>query len=87
MWDNRCMLLKLYFDEHLAEICNSIQFKFKEICFVYSNTFAEVYYALDVGLEISKRMHELEIELANADIREQNHTITPYDVIQRPILY
>ena len=77
-WEQRCMVLKSYFDEHLTEICESVRNNFDIIRYIFSVCHAEVYYSSDDGLEITKRMGELDAELW---MHSQNRPIQPYDVI------
>ena len=77
-WEQRCMVLKSYFDENLNEICECIRNNFDIIRYIFSVCHAEVYYSSDDGLEITKRMGELDAELW---MHSQNRPIQPYDVI------
>ena len=83
-WEQRCMVLKSYFDENLWEICECVRNNFDIIRYIFSVCHAEVYYSTDDGLEITKRMGELDAELW---MHTQNRSIQPYDVISTKQTY
>ena len=55
----RCIILKQYFDGHLKEICTSISQNLPLIRYVYAMTHAEIFYASDNGLYVSRKMTSL----------------------------
>ena len=56
-FNNRCGVLKVYFDHHLEDICNCVKTNMSRIRLICSRTHAEVFYNTDEGLYVDREMN------------------------------
>ena len=54
--NNRCAILKVYFDQYLEEICASVKTNIRYLRYIYSRVQSEIYFQTDEGLRTEREM-------------------------------
>ena len=61
-FNKRCGILKVYFDQHLEEMCACVKANINYIRYIYSHVQGEVYFQTDEGLRTEREMSLLLLE-------------------------